>query len=119
MSQTITVLRTALSERLDKAAAAIELIQACVDNHLVEKDSKRMKSLAATMRKAVADFDAIEASETAYDRLTFTKLAYERLSMIRAERAKKVKARRIRREEMAREREAFLREMAGLRAHAA
>jgi len=119
MNQTTAIIRTPLNDRLDKAAQAIELIEACQSNHLVERDSARLKGLAATMRKAVADFDAVSAKETAYDRQTFMQLAYERLSMIRAERAKKVKARRIRREEMAREREAFLSELAGLRAHAA
>lgn len=110
--------RSALHDRLTRAATEIELIQSCME-HTLPKEAAKLRSLSAVLRSAGERLQAILDSETAYDKQTFLMLAQERLSALKTERGRKMRAKRERREEMARERQMFLREMAGLDALAA
>ena len=76
---------TTFTRTLEKAAQALETVEAC-RNHKLAPSAKKYAMLAETMKAASARFEALATQQGAYPAETFFALAWERLSMIRAER---------------------------------
>ena len=101
---------TTFTRTLEKAAQALETIEAC-RHHKLEPSAKKYAMLADTMKAASARFQALVTQQGVYPADTFFKLAFERLSMIRAERKALMVFKRERREAMERERALLTGEM--------